>query len=331
MNHRLFLLLASNFKKSSHLLFKKFLKKVNRSQSLIKQGSIAPLLFLVLAGFIYFIRKFLTQAEGIGAYEGIIQVLVLGLRVGQVLDDFRRYVERKRVRIARRSLKKFGRIAVDYLRMGWEAIAVCLTYRDLDEWERGKKSLSRYLNALRMYIQRRYKTKFLYCWVREMQERGVPHYHILLIVPKGVRIPKPDKSWWGHGHSNVKLLRFKTWRRIEWYLVDYLEKEIEVDEGGEEKLRYSHVFGVSQLVKTDVWWEEVDFHRYLKKLCNIRFGVKPLIDVAMVEGKLRVVAIQFKERYFKTYEEMKNYILDLIYGRVSEDDYYLQLADQLGW
>ena len=132
--------------------------------------------------------------------------------------------------------------------------------------------------------------------------------------------------------SNVKLLRARGRKKIEYYLLDYLEKEIE-DVNGVEYLKHSHVFGVSQLVKTDSWWSYVDFHRYLKKLCYIRFCERPKIDVSWVEGKLRVVAIRFRDRFFQTYGEMKQYVLDLVYNRGKEEgeDYYLKLADSLGW
>lgn len=259
-----------------------------------------------------------------------VPALLLDLAVGDELEDLETYQMKKRAKVARRSLRKFAKIAAYYLRKGWEAIAICLTYRDLSEWEKGKRSLSKYMNAVRMWVRRKFKSHVFYCWVREMQERGVPHYHILLIVPKGVRLPKPDQSWWPHGFSNIKLLRFGGWEKIERYLVDYLEEELE-EIDGQEILRYSHVFGVSRLFKTDDWWYEVDFYRYLKKLCKIRFGDKPLIDVVRVGGKLRVAAIKFKDLYFKTYSEMSEFILDLIHNRKTEDDYYLALADQLGW
>lgn len=260
----------------------------------------------------------------------LLPVFLLDLAVGDELEDLETYQMKKRAKVARRSLKKFAKTVSFYLRKGWEAIAICLTYKDLSEWERGKRSLSRYMNTVRMWIKRKFKSPVFYCWVREMQERGVPHYHILLVVPRNVRIPKPDQSWWSHGFSNIKLLRFRTWRRIERYLVDYLEEELE-EIDGQEILRYSHVFGVSRLFKTDTWWYEVDFHRYLKKICKIRFGDKPIIDVVRVGSKLKVSAIKFKDLYFKTYSEMSNFILDLIHNRKTEDDYYLALADQLGW
>ena len=339
MNRQVFSFLSLFFQKSSPLI-QFFL--TNLFRSLIKQKGFALLrIVILLAGLVFNEMKFLTQTFfccediSLGNMDGWAFgiFILMEVKVGAVLEDFQEYAQKKRARIAKRSIRKFGKIAKGYLKMGWEAIAVCLTYRDLEAWEMGKRALSKYLNALRMYIARKYRVRFLYCWVREMQERGVPHYHILLIVPKGVRIPKPDQSWWEWGMSNVKLLRFRGRKKIEYYLMDYLEKEIE-EVDGVGYLRYSHVFGVSQLVKTDSWWEYVDFHRYLKKVSVIRFGEKPRIDVSLVEGKLRVVAIRFRDKFFQTYSEMKEYILDLVYGRKSEeseDGYWLRLADELGW
>ena len=328
----------SLFPKKSSLFIQFCLTIFSISQ--IKQKGFALLRMVFLAvGLVFNEMKFLTQLIScediaLGNMEGWAFGIftLMELRVGAILEDFQEYAQKKRARIAKRSIRKFGKIAKGYLKMGWEAIAVCLTYRDLEAWEKGKRALSKYLNALRMYITRRYRVRFLYCWVREMQARGVPHYHVLLIVPKGVRIPKPDQSWWSWGMSNVKLLRFRGRKRIEYYLMDYLEKEIE-EVNGVEYLKHSHVFGVSQLVKTDAWWSYVDFHRYLKKLCYIRFGERPQLHIAYICGKLRVIAIKFMDRYFQTYSEMKQYILDLVYNRGKEEseDYYLKLADSLGW
>lgn len=60
---------------------------------------------------------------------------------------------------------------------------------------------------------------FAYAWVVELQARGVPHYHIILIYRGSV--PYPDKSGlWRYGMSNIK---FRV--RTPYYLVTYLKKE----------------------------------------------------------------------------------------------------------
>jgi hypothetical protein len=57
-------------------------------------------------------------------------------------------------------------------------------------------------------------------WVMELTKRGVPHYHLLIWLPRGLSLPMPDKrGWWPHGST-----------RIEWarnavgYLVKYASK-----------------------------------------------------------------------------------------------------------
>jgi hypothetical protein len=57
-------------------------------------------------------------------------------------------------------------------------------------------------------------------WVAELQERGAVHYHLMVFLPRGLTLPKPDKQgWWPHGST-----------RIEWakkpvgYLAKYASK-----------------------------------------------------------------------------------------------------------
>jgi len=59
-----------------------------------------------------------------------------------------------------------------------------------------------------------------YQWVLELTRAGVPHYHLLLWVPRGLSVPKPDKAgWWRHG-----LTRVERARRPVGYLVKYTSK-----------------------------------------------------------------------------------------------------------
>ncbi|MHB1666776.1 rolling circle replication-associated protein [Thiomonas sp.] len=92
-----------------------------------------------------------------------------------------------------------------------------LTYRDVDGWQRCH--ISDLLQRIRHWLARRGHA-FPYVWVAELQQRGALHYHVLLWLPRGLTLPKPDKQgWWPHGHT-----------RIEWarnavgYLVKYVSK-----------------------------------------------------------------------------------------------------------
>jgi len=58
-----------------------------------------------------------------------------------------------------------------------------------------------------------------YAWVAEMQRRGAVHYHVLLVVPRDLVIPKPDRAGlWTYGST-----RIETARKV-WYIVKYTQK-----------------------------------------------------------------------------------------------------------
>jgi hypothetical protein len=94
---------------------------------------------------------------------------------------------------------------------------VTLTYRDGDDWQ--PRHVSDLLKNIRQWAGRR-SVEVAYVWVGELTKRGRLHYHVLLWLPRGVTLPKPDKQgWWRHGST-----------RIEWarkpvgYLVKYASK-----------------------------------------------------------------------------------------------------------
>jgi hypothetical protein len=77
--------------------------------------------------------------------------------------------------------------------------------------------ISRFCNAMRMWMSRREEIA-RYVWVGELQERGALHYHIVVWLRHGIKLPKPDKervdprgrliaAWWPHGRSNIKEAR----------------------------------------------------------------------------------------------------------------------------
>lgn len=91
-------------------------------------------------------------------------------------------------------------------------IMVTLTYKDCDGWRPNhiRDFLVRYRRAIRGEL-------LAYAWVAELQKRGAVHYHLLLVVRRGARIPKPD-VYWHHG-----LTRIETARTV-WYIVKYASK-----------------------------------------------------------------------------------------------------------
>lgn len=90
-----------------------------------------------------------------------------------------------------------------------------------------------------------------YVWVCELQKRGAPHYHVLIFVPRGIRLPKADKrGWWPYGATNIQAVR-----KPMGYLIKYLSKT------GDELHRFAkgqRTHGSGGLSKADQiqrrWW-----------------------------------------------------------------------------
>lgn len=126
-------------------------------------------------------------------------------------------VESRRRRL-RRSVTLAARLFTQALSpRRFKPAMLTLTYRDVDGFE--PRHISALLNRMRSWIKRR-KGLLRYVWVAELQKRGALHYHVLLWLPKGLTLPKPDKQgWWPHGST-----------RIEWarnpvgYLCKYVSK-----------------------------------------------------------------------------------------------------------
>jgi len=47
-----------------------------------------------------------------------------------------------------------------------------------------------------------------FVWVQEFTKKGRPHYHMLLWLPLGLTLPKPDKQrWWPFGMTKIEWAR----------------------------------------------------------------------------------------------------------------------------
>lgn len=94
-----------------------------------------------------------------------------------------------------------------------------LTYRgDADGWR--PEHMPRAMQHLRMWCNRQ-ELVARYTWVAELQQRGVIHYHAVVWLPRGIRLPAFDsKGWWPHGMTNRKCVR----SCAVGYLMKYLSK-----------------------------------------------------------------------------------------------------------
>jgi len=125
-----------------------------------------------------------------------------------------------------------------------------LTYREDVRWVANQ--VARLLDHLRKYAAR---SGFAarYVWVLELTKRLRPHYHVLVWLPKGRSLPKPDKQgWWPHGLT-----------KIEWaknavgYLAKYASKaepsnQVAIPKGA----RLSGVGGLNATHRIELrWWK----------------------------------------------------------------------------
>ena len=127
-------------------------------------------------------------------------------------------VRQARLRRMRRRVRTWARYARGLRRRYWP-IGVDLTYAPGRDWEP---------NDVRTFVRYFRRQAVAHCWVAELQQRGAVHFHVILVVPRGHRIPKPDLAGlWVKGSTRVKLLK---WRKVGGYLADYVRK-IEQKEG----------------------------------------------------------------------------------------------------
>lgn len=109
-----------------------------------------------------------------------------------------------------------------------KAIAITLTFRDMAAFKQCKErkprsGFAQFMRNLTQYIERKGVRVLGYGAVIETQARGVPHYHILLVVSKYIRLPKPDKWIWKYGSSSISSLGSVNRLSVN-YLVKYLQK-----------------------------------------------------------------------------------------------------------
>lgn len=80
-----------------------------------------------------------------------------------------------------------------------------LTYSPYEVWE--PNHLKTLMKHVRQYLGRR-GIPSRNVWVMELTKAGIPHYHILFWLPKGVSLPKPDKQgWWPYGSTRIEWAR----------------------------------------------------------------------------------------------------------------------------
>lgn len=88
----------------------------------------------------------------------------------------------------------------------FDALMVTLTYKARTAEAYSVKDVSAYIELLRKWYKRNHpQVPLRYVWVLEDQQDGTPHYHVIVWVPKGLKLPMPDKTgMWTHGMTRIE-------------------------------------------------------------------------------------------------------------------------------
>lgn len=113
-----------------------------------------------------------------------------------------------RVSRMRKGVLNASRLITEGLQAGgfrWFPVMLTLTYREDIPWT--PRHITTLLKAVREWSRRR-GVSIPYVWVMELTQRERPHYHVMLWLPKGLTLPKPDKQgWWPWGHTRIERAR----------------------------------------------------------------------------------------------------------------------------
>jgi hypothetical protein len=87
----------------------------------------------------------------------------------------------------------------------WKVAMLTLTYAPEFDW--AANQMSDLVRHVRKYLRRK-GIEMRYVWVQEFTKKGRPHYHMLLWLPLGITLPKPDKrGWWPFGFTKIEWAR----------------------------------------------------------------------------------------------------------------------------
>jgi len=116
-------------------------------------------------------------------------------------------IDNKAARLRRmaKSVKTSGRLhQLEANSGGYRSFLVMVTLTYAPSQDHDKRDISRFLKRVREWCRRR-AIRFRYVWVLELHKSGRPHYHVLIWLPRGYHLPKPDKrGWWPKGSTRIE-------------------------------------------------------------------------------------------------------------------------------
>lgn len=190
---------------------------------------------------------------------------------------------------------------------------VTLTYKGVKDWR--PNHVKKAMNAYRAWCERKgYATK--YTWVSELQARGAVHYHLLIWLPVGAKMPHWDREqptpsgrlrapFWPHGMTNTQIAKSGVG-----YLMKYLSKlgELTVFPEG---LRLYGIGGLDPLARCVRAWYNLpewakclygvgDLKRWNNRLMCVATGelLEPMYAKQLIPGGIRLTLLRdYPERW----------------------------------
>jgi hypothetical protein len=206
-----------------------------------------------------------------------IKARLVNKKTGEVIEitdelrhKFRLDRMQKRIHAWAESVKSFGGLE----KKKYRSVMITLTYNPNVRWH--KKHITVFMEGVKRVLG---GDLVAYAWVAEMQERGVPHYHVYLVVKRGAKIPMPDKAYgqrghklWAHGMTRIETAK------SPFYLVKYTGKEHQ-KEGFYRGMRIFAVW-IAKDVLSELEQRKFRLSALPKWLANI---VRPMIEQADYE------------------------------------------------
>jgi len=137
-------------------------------------------------------------------------------------------------------------MADQWVHVRHSVVMVTLTYRPGVSWSPGH--ISDYTHRLSQWLRRR-GSDACYTWVMETTAAGVPHYHVLIWLTRGLWMPKADRrGWWTHGSTRTEVTRSAVG-----YIAKYASKGFEHDLP--RRARISGSAGLDLAARRErAWW-----------------------------------------------------------------------------
>jgi hypothetical protein len=129
----------------------------------------------------------------------------------------------------------------------WRAAMLTLTYRPDVLWD--GRHISECLRHIRQWLKRR-GVACRYVWVLELTKAGNPHFHIVVWLPWGTKLPKLDEAgWWPYGMTRME------WARCA---VGYVSKYVSKGQEDVTLPKGARMYGVGGLegdaLQEARWW-----------------------------------------------------------------------------